>query len=82
VALQVAKLKANPSFASDQERARAFVAAGWGCRATFYNHAKKLQRAQEPLQIKLVHSSPPQTSPNHEDFLDRLRRRFGHLGNG
>jgi hypothetical protein len=82
VALQVAKLKADSSFASDQERARAFVAAGLGCRATYYNHAKQLQRPREPVKIKLVNSSPPQPSATHEDFLDRLRRRFGDLGKG
>jgi hypothetical protein len=82
VALQVAKLRADPSFGSEQERARAFVAAGLGCRATYYNHVKKLQPPQEPLKIKLIHSSPPHSSSCHEEFFDRLRRRFGQLGNG
>jgi hypothetical protein len=82
LALHVARLKADSSFASDQERARAFVAAGLGCRATFYNHAKKLQPLQQSVKITLVNSCPPQPSAAHEGFLERLRRRFGDLGKG
>jgi hypothetical protein len=42
-ALEVAKLKANPSFGSEKERAEAFVKSGWGCRGTYYNrHFRKL----------------------------------------
>src|SRR5450755_4576864 len=59
VALEVAKLKANPSFASEEERVRAFVAAGLGCRATYFNYAKKLQPHEGSSAIKLTHSSPP-----------------------
>ena len=80
--LEVAKLKANLSFASEEERVRAFVAAGLGCRATFFNHAKKLPPPQAPAAIKLVHSSPPEQVKASVDFLDALRRRFGSLGSG
>src|SRR5262249_38927200 len=58
--LEVAKLKANLSFASEEERVRPFVAAGLGCRATFFNHAKKLPPPQAPSEIKLAHSCPPE----------------------
>jgi hypothetical protein len=82
VALEVAKLKSNPAFASEEERVRAFVAASLGCRATYFNHAKKLQRHQSPADIKLTHSFPPTPGGSGEDFLDMLRRRYGPLGNG
>jgi hypothetical protein len=80
-ALAVAKFKANPSFASEEARVRAFVAAGLGCRASYFNAAKKLKPQQATPAIKLTHSSPEEPTPN-VDFLDSLRRRFGPLGNG
>jgi hypothetical protein len=81
-ALEVAKLKSNPSFASEEDRVRAFVAAGLGCRATYFNYAKKLRPHEGQSEIKLIHSSPPAEVKPSEDFLDTLRRRFGPLGNG
>src|SRR5262249_50018689 len=49
VALEVAKLKANPAFTSEAERVRAFVQSGTGCRATYFRHAQKLRpRAGTP----------------------------------
>jgi len=87
VALAVAKLKANPNFASEDERVRAFVQSGAGCRASYFRHAQKLRPIERPPKILLTESSPPQdeASPangTRDDYLDRLRRRFGHLGNG
>lgn len=82
VALDVAKLKSNPSFASEEDRVRAFVAAGLGCRATYFNYGKKLQPHQGNSAIKLTHSSPPGEVKPSEDFLDNLRRRYGPLGKG
>jgi hypothetical protein len=81
VALTVAKLKADPAFASEAERVRAFVQAGAGCRATYFNHAKKLRAAADTPRIRLAHTTPPAIIPSAE-HLDRLRRRFGDLGNG
>jgi hypothetical protein len=81
-ALAVAKLKSNPSFHSEEDRVRAFVAAGLGCRATYFNYAKKLQPQKGPPQIKLTHASPPEEVQPKEDYLDTLRRRFGTLGKG
>jgi len=80
--LAVAKLKSDPSFASEEERARAFVAAGLGCRATYFNYAKKLKPHEDQPAIKLNHASPPEEVQAHADYLDMLRRRFGPLGNG
>jgi hypothetical protein len=81
-ALEVAKLKANPAFASEAARVRAFVASGAGCRATYFNHAKKLPTAAATPQITLTQSSPPAEAVLDADYLERLRRRFGDLGNG
>jgi hypothetical protein len=44
----VARLKADASYGSEEARARAFVALGGGCRATYFNHARRLKAAQRP----------------------------------
>ena len=82
VALAVAKLKSTLSFASEEDRVRAFVAAGLGCRATYFNYAKRLQPRAGDAHIKLTHMSPPEDVKPNEDYLDNLRRRFGRLGSG
>jgi hypothetical protein len=87
-ALAVAKLKADPAFASEDERVRAFVQSGAGCRATYFRHARKLAPVERSMKIQLSQTSPPgdtnvpgyATAP--EDHLDQLRRQFGRLGNG
>jgi len=48
-----------------------------GCRATYYNHAKKLGPSVELPNIRLNNQPPEQTAAN---LLDLLRRRFGMLG--
>src|SRR5216684_4950414 len=59
VALAVAKLKANPNFASEAERIRAFVRSGAGCRASYFRHAKKLQPKASSAKIVLTQTIPP-----------------------
>ena len=81
-ALAVAKLKANPTFASEEQRVRAFVTAGLGCRATYFNYAKKLQPRAAQSAIKLLHTSPPDPVKANGDILDIFRQRYGPLGNG
>jgi hypothetical protein len=81
-ALAVAKLKSTPAFASEEERVRAFVATGLGCRATYFNYAKKLQPPEPTPAIKLLHTSPPEQVKPNTDILDIFRRRYGPLGNG
>ena len=81
-ALEVAKLKANPSFPSEEQRVRAFVDAGFGCRASYFNQAKKLRPHEGTSAIKLRHSSPPEEVKPHADILDILRRRSRPMGNG
>jgi len=82
VALAVAKLKANPNFASEAERVRAFVRSGAGCRASYFRHARKLQPAAGSPKIMLAQATPPVNEVPPRSHLDQLRRRFGHLGNG
>ena len=79
-ALEVAKLKADQSFATEEERVRAFVAAGAGCRATYFSHAQRLRQPDDVPQIKLVSKQPPVSGGT--SILDLLRARFGKLGNG
>jgi hypothetical protein len=82
VALAVAKLKANPNFASEDERVRAFVHSGAGCRASYFRHAKKLQPTARSQKIVLTQATPPVNEAAPGSHLDHLRRRFGRLGNG
>jgi hypothetical protein len=81
-ALAVARLKANLSFTSEAARVRAFVQSGAGCRATYYQHAKKLRPAAKTPKIALNPTATPTAAVPDHDHLDSLRRRFGHLGNG
>jgi hypothetical protein len=81
-ALTVARLKADASFASEAARVRAFVQSGAGCRATYYQHARKLQPPAPIPHIVLRSTTPPKESASSPDHLDHLRRRFGQLGNG
>jgi hypothetical protein len=81
-ALLVARLQADPSFASEAARVRAFIDAGGGCRATYYHHSRKLRVTAAPPQIPLVQTAPPADPVPTADHFDQLRRRFGHLGNG
>jgi hypothetical protein len=81
-ALHVAQLKADPTFASEKERVASFVASGSGCRATYFNIARKLQLIGNPPSIKLTHSEPPPQTNPCTTVLDLLRQRFGQLGSG
>jgi hypothetical protein len=81
-ALLVARLKADPSFPSEAARVQAFIAAGAGCRATYFHHARKLQPLADVPRIALVHSTPPLWQIPTADHFDDLRKRYGHLGNG
>jgi hypothetical protein len=82
LALEVAKLQADPSLVTTAARVRAFIAAGLGSRASYFNHLKKLQPRQDKLAIKLTHTSPLADVGPKKDFFDVLRRRYGQLGNG
>jgi hypothetical protein len=80
-ALLVAQLKEDGRYVSEAERVAAFVAAGGGCRATYFNHARKL--AKKPVVPQLVlKGQPPMVSEPGLDLLAKLRRRYGDVGNG
>lgn len=78
--LLVARLQADPSFATEEERVKAFVEQGGGCRATYFNHARQLRPAAEPPRIMLDNTAPPAEAPF--DLIDMLRQRHHGLGNG
>ena len=44
-AVLVAQLKADPGFPTEEARAAEFIRRGYGCRATYFNHARKLSPA-------------------------------------
>ena len=81
-ALVVARLQADRSFASAAARVRAFVQSGAGCRATYFQHAKKLRPVTAPPKLLLSHTAPPADDRPPTDHLERWRRRFGDRGNG
>jgi hypothetical protein len=81
-ALAVARLKADPTFASEAARVRAFVQARAGCRATYFRHAQRLQPQAAAPRITLVQTTPPADTSPLTDHLDQLRRRFRRLGDG
>src|SRR5262249_49828250 len=45
--LMVARLLGEPSFPNEAARVQAFIAAGGGCRATYYHHARKPRPAND-----------------------------------
>jgi hypothetical protein len=81
-ALLVAQLKADPTFTSEAARVRAFVAAGGGCRATYFHHARKLRPPGHVPKITLANSAPPAAETPTPGHLDELRKRYGTLRSG
>lgn len=79
--LLVARLLADPSYATEEDRVKAFVAQGGGCRATYFNHARRLRPEVEPPRIALKNHTPALELPPF-DLMDLLRQRHGGLGNG
>ena len=79
-ALLVAQLKANPDYASEGDRVRAFVAANGGSRATYFNLAKQLQ-AQVPRAPSIrLKSQPPRRPAGNDEIWQVLRKWHGHIG--
>jgi hypothetical protein len=58
-ALEVAKLKADLSYQNEKDRVHAFIMSGGGCRATYFNHAKRLQATTNLPMVRLKRSAPP-----------------------
>lgn len=80
--LLVAQLKADQSYASEEERVQAFTASGAGCRATYFNHAKKLVSTVASPQMVLAQALPPRESDAEQSFMSDLEEQFGRLGYG
>ena len=57
--LLVAQLKADPAYATEEARSRAFNAAGGGCRATYFNLARQLRPVEFVPYIRLATAEPP-----------------------
>jgi hypothetical protein len=81
-AREVAKLKSDTGYTSEKERARAFVAAGFGCRATYFNRAKQLRPPKKISRIELTRTGPPTTTTAAETLIEILKRRHKGLGQG
>jgi hypothetical protein len=78
--LVATQVQADPSLATEEDRARAFVERGGGCRATYFNHAKRLRPPAGVPKFKLTNSAPPPDGPF--DLVELLKRRHGGLGMG
>ena len=78
----VAQLRANRSFQTEEDRVRAFVEGGHGCRATYFNHVKRLPSPTDAPKIVLANRPPPLVPVKAADLIELLRRRFGGLGQG
>jgi hypothetical protein len=74
-ALAVARLKADPSYASEAQRVQAFAAAGWGGRATYYRYAQQLRPQTARPTILLRHTRPPVGGPASAGPGQRLPQR-------
>jgi hypothetical protein len=57
--LLVARLKADPQYVTEKQRVQAFTASGGGCRANYFNHARKLLPQGDTPDIKLAGATSP-----------------------
>jgi hypothetical protein len=81
-ALAVARLKADATSATEEERAQAFVQAALGCRATYFNHARTLAPCEPVPELTLTGTEPTRSDGSGEGYFDTLRGRFGPSGRG
>jgi hypothetical protein len=82
--LLAAQLRTDPSFASQEERARAFQEKGGGCRATYFSILKRLPPLVDAPEIVLTSRPPEIPAPPAPalDLIELLRQRHGKLGQG
>jgi hypothetical protein len=73
-ALLVARLKADPQYTSEAQRVQAFLAAGGGSRATYFNWARKLHFQESAPPIRLRNAPPPPVTAGR-DPVNIWRRR-------
>lgn len=81
-ALAVALLKNDPDYQTQAERVQAFIDAGHGSRATWFNHARKLKSLWPVPAIALTTDVNPYAPAPEIDLVDLLRQRHGQIGNG
>jgi hypothetical protein len=79
--LAIAQLKASSRYQTEEERVQAFIDAGHGCRATYFNLAKKLPPPMELSSLR-VRGTSPEAQKSPMDILELLKRRQRGLGNG
>ena len=79
--LIVAQLKASTEYTTEERRAQAFSEACHGCRATYFNLAKKLPPPIELPPMSVRGTSPEARKPP-TDILELLKHRQRGLGNG
>jgi hypothetical protein len=80
-ALLVAQLKANPSYVSEAERVKAFVASGGGSRATYFHLCKKLRGPLSRAPSVRLKCQVPPRAPAGQEMLRILRKWHGNFGN-
>jgi hypothetical protein len=73
--LEVAKLRTDPQFGCEEERARAFVERGLGCRATYFNHAKRLRFHEDVPRLQLANHLSHEFAAVPEPISAAPRRR-------
>lgn len=78
----VARLKADPSYSSEEARVAAFVAVGHGSWATYFRLAQRLRSVQPLPKTELTNQPPHHPGPNKVDWLDFFRNRHRELGYG
>jgi hypothetical protein len=82
VTSEVAKLRFDPQYGSEEERAAAFVERQLGCRATYFNHAKRLRPQGEVARIELINNLSPEPPARRDPLLEILKRRYTQVGHG
>ena len=79
----VANLLADPAYASEEDRVRAFTAVTGHTRSTYFRLKAELYAQVPPPEITLKRSSPPaSSSATPENIISILRQRYGDLGKG
>lgn len=81
-ALLAARIRVDARYATEADRVRAFAAAGGGCRATYFNHVRRLEPPVPAPRMELLNTVPPGSSATKLDVLELMRRRYGDLGKG
>jgi hypothetical protein len=79
--LVVAQLKASDACSNEADRVNVFIERGHGCRATYFNLARKLPPLVEPDRLTL-NGAPSAVRKPLEELTELLKKRHGRLGRG